>query len=652
MSNIDKAIKYHQQGKLVQAEKLYKKILKSDNKNFDAWHLLGVVDYQRDKVLSSIDKINKAISLNPNEASFYSNIGLSYLRINNIDNALQSLQKAISLAPNYPEALNNLANALSTKGLIKESILYYKKAIQLIPNYYEALYNLGNALFSIDNDNEALEYYKKALSINPNYSNTYIGIAILLKKTKQYTQSMQYFNQGFTLGKVTNRYALSSYYELKREICDWKDIDILEHKLINSTFSNSHTSSLIEPFTIIAMLRDIDAKQQNLLIEKYTKNEVQTKIQQNNIAFTNEKRIKNKRIKLAYISPNFYNQASMHLVSGMFQYHDKNKFETYIYATDYEEDSPYYINAKKDIEHFIDLKNWDTQQIIDKIRNDNIDILIDLRSHGKKSNANIVASRVAPIQISFVNFAGTTANTNVDYIVVDKTLVLDNELDCYSEKPIFMPNCYMPTNDMQLVSSKIPSKKELNLPQDSFVFCNFNTLYKVEPKVFEIWMNILKKVNNSVLWLLKSNDIAMKNLKEKAHKFGIDPNRLIFANIITKSEHLARLKHADLFLDTFSCNAHTSAIDCLYVDVPLITVYGKTYASRAASSFLKTIKLEELICQNADEYENLAIKISKDSIYKNNLKKNLIENKKNLFNTKQYILDLENICESLYKETS
>lgn len=603
---LDEAIRYHQNGNFAKAEKIYRKIIKKNKKTPDAWHLLGLIDYQKNKFSESIQKIETALSFNPYIASFYSNLGLAYFAIKQIDKGIQNYQQALKLRPNYPEAFNNLGNALSAKGEIENAIIQYKKAIELNPSYPEALCNLANAYFALEKDDEALYFYQSSLSINPNYANSYAGIALLMKKLKKYTEAIQYFEKALSLPGLTNHFILSDYYEIKRKLCSWDNIDEIEQRVIKSALSNEYNSTIVEPFNVIGMLRKIDAKQQRFLIEKYVKNEIEPISQKiDTKLFQNRQR--HDRIKIAYISPNFYEQASMHLVSGIFDKHDTKSFELYIYALYYDKESYYYKKVKNDAEHFVDLKGLSSFEVIEKIREDEIDILIDLRSHGKKSKAEITASKAAPIQVSFINFAGTTGNKGVDYIIVDKNIVLKEDLPSYSEQAVFMPDCCMVTDDTQPIADQIPFIKEQEVLEKSFVFCCFNTLYKIEPDIFNVWMNILKRVDNSVLWLLKSNDIGEMNLRNEAEKRGIDPKRIIFADIIDKAEHLARMKFADLFLDTYYCNAHTTAIDSLWAGVPLITIYGKTYASRVASSILRTADLEELVCNNFKEYEEKAV---------------------------------------------
>ncbi|MEA3353319.1 MAG: tetratricopeptide repeat protein [Campylobacterota bacterium] len=648
---IDEAVLYHQKGDIAKAKKLYLKILKQDNQNADIWHLLGIIDYQKNSLEESIQKIKKAISIYPNSAPFYSNLGLSYLALNMVDEAIKSFIKAIDIDPGFPQAYNNLANGYSTKGLVSESINYYNKAIYLNPNYPEAYYNLGNGYYLYEEYEKAQNCYNQAIRLNPRYANAYAAIALLYKKNKKFKEALEFLKKAYSLGDVTNRYALSGLYETKRELCDWEGLYSLEKELIKKAKEQTPSRAVIEPFTASQILKNTDAKIQKDLIEIYVRSEIEPKIIKSDFDTTFKNNTKNKRIKIAYMSPNFYNQASMHLVNGIFGKHNKELFEVYIYAYYYDQNSPYYINAKKDVEHFVDLKNKEADLILDKIREDEIDILIDLRSHGYRSKSNIAASKAAPIQISFVNFPGTTSNKGFDYIIVDRTLVKEDELHCYSEQCVFMPNSYISTDDKQPISKIIPAKKQLGLDEDSFIFCNFNTLYKVEPDIFAIWIKILKKVPNSVLWLLKSNEEGAENLKREAVKQGLDPKRLIFADMTHKPDHLARIKQADLFLDTLYCNAHTSAVDCLWAGVPLITVPGNTYSSRAASSILKGVGMDELICEDIEQYINKAVDLANntDKLKKIKAKIEINKNAKTLFNTTQYVRDLEKAYTIMYK---
>jgi len=287
-----------------------------------------------------------------------------------------------------------------------------------------------------------------------------------------------------------------------------------------------------------------------------------------------------------------------------------------------------------------------------------IDIAINLTGLTENSRTDIFMQRVAPIQINYLGYPGTLGTNLMDYIIADKIIIPDHLKENYSEKVLYLPNCYQP-NASNLFTDKRKIKKEFfrfdfGLPKNSIVFCSFNSNYKITPIIFNAWMNILKKVKKSVLWIYAYNEPARQNLKLEAKKRGVDPKRIIFAEKVSILEdHLQRIKLADIFLDTFPYNAHTSASDSIRMGLPLITMRGNSFASRVAASILSSINMSELITENINDYENLAIELGNNKFKLNEIKKNMIRNikKSNFFNSEIFTKDLESIYKDLIKKS-
>ena len=272
----------------------------------------------------------------------------------------------------------------------------------------------------------------------------------------------------------------------------------------------------------------------------------------------------------------------------------------------------------------------------------------------KNTRLSIFSLRVAPIQISYLGYPGSTGADCMDYLIADKVIIPDEFRKFYSEKVIYMPNCYQCNDSDRKTSEKKYSKYELGLPEDAFVFACFNANNKITPVEFEIWMNILKKIKNSVLWLYKSNKYSVINLKKESEKRGVESSRIIFADRVSNEEHLSRIKCADLFLDTFNYNAHTTASDALWSGVPVLTKQGESFSARVCSSLLTALSLEELIVKDCIEYEEKAIAIASSQLYLQDLKNRLTKNrtKSTLFDTKKFTENLEKIYIKLAKNLS
>ena len=342
----------------------------------------------------------------------------------------------------------------------------------------------------------------------------------------------------------------------------------------------------------------------------------------------------------------------MYLMANMFELHDKSKFEIYAFSFGPDDNSKIRKRVIKSFDKFIDVKEKTTQEIVKISREANIDIAIDLKGFTKDNRFELFIERCAPIQISYLGFPGTTGSGCIDYLIADRMIIPDQNKKHYSEKIIYLPNTYQVNDSTLNISEKKFSRKEFGLPENSFVYCCFNNTYKILPEMFHTWIKILDKVQNSVLWLLVDNDIVKNNLKKILVSKGIDQDRLLFTNRMMHSEHLARLKLADLFLDTYPCNAHTTASDSLRSCLPIITLRGNSFASRVTSSLLSSVGLDKLITDTKEEYEELAIKIANENDYfdkiKNELKNNI--KTKPLLNTRMFTKNLEKAYFNVYEK--
>ncbi len=339
------------------------------------------------------------------------------------------------------------------------------------------------------------------------------------------------------------------------------------------------------------------------------------------------------------------------LTAELFELHDREHFEVYGFCWTNQGDSPLRQRIIKSMDHFESILTLNDEDAARLIREHEIDILIDLHGQTLGARANMLAYRPAPIQITYLGLPATTGLPSIDYVIADHFLIPDEYVKYYSEKPIYMPDVYQ-VSDRQRRSGIIPSRAQCQLPQDAFVFCSFNNNYKYRSEIFASWMKILSRVPNSVLWLLADNPWSEINLKNTVRASGIDPSRIIFSPRVSPEDYLARFATADLFLDTFPFNAGTTCNDALWMGLPVLTMTGKSFASRMAGALLTAAKLPELITYNLADYENMAVTIAHDKIGYDNLKQRLNEVKANgvLFDTPRFVTNLEEHFKNLLAE--
>ena len=357
-----------------------------------------------------------------------------------------------------------------------------------------------------------------------------------------------------------------------------------------------------------------------------------------------------KKIRVGYFSADFRKHAVMYLIKGLFEMHNKEQFDVYVYSLNSVEDE-LTGELKRNVNVFRNISDISDEKGAFIAREDSLDIAIDLMGYTKKRGLSIFSLRVAPIQISYLGYPGTSGSDGIDYLLADKVIIPDKFRKFYSEKVIYMPNCYQCNDSKRKTSKKEFHKNELGLPENAFVFACFNANNKITPEEFDIWMSLLKKIKNSVLWLYKSNDYSELNLKKESENRGVESSRIVFADMLCNEDHLSRIKCADLFLDTFNFNAHTTASDALWSGVPIITKQGKSFSARVCSSLLTSLGLEELIVQDNEEYEDKAFSIATNKLYLEDLKYRLNQSrtKSTLFDTKRFTRNLEEIFFKLVK---
>jgi len=521
-----------------------------------------------------------------------------------------------------------------------EAINYLNLTINIQPQNYYAYNNIGTIFYTFENYAKAIEYYSKSLSINPDYLNALNMRALAYEKINNLVSAIHDYN------KIKKKFPDDSFIDgiillTKAKLCSWSgfkyELNKINNKIINKKLSWEPMTSIILGDSI-----EIQSKTLELYVEEMS-------INFNNNFLLKKKR--DKKIKIAYFSSDFYSHAVSYLISRIFELHNKERFILYgfcLYKPPFKDKMR--DRLIKSFDKFFDLDNMTDVEILNFVRSHEIDIAIDLNGYTEKNRFNIFYNRIAPIQINFLGYPGSMGFETMDYIIADKILITPNEKKYYKEKIIYMPDTYQPNDDAKEILEKKFTRSELSLPENSFIFACFNSPHKITPEIYYTWINILKKIDNSILWLLATNEQTKNNLIKEFKKKSLSEDRLIFAQRIENSLHLSRLKVADLCLDTSPYNGHTTSSDALRAGIPVITCSGKTFAGRVTSSLLNATKIPELITSNLSEYEKLAIELALNKEKLINIKKKLIKNKNlNLFNSELFTKNLEKAFETAHQ---
>ncbi len=640
----NEAKKLHQSGQIKEAQKLYKKIINKDKNNFQLFFLLGTSFLQTTNYLEAISYLDNAIKLNSNYADAYNNRGIALAEIKNYSDAIKDYDLALKLNKNFFNAYLNKGVALKNLRKFKKAIESFNFSNKLNPNNSEVYNNLGNVYRELLLYEKATSCYRKAINLNKNYAIAYNNLGIVLQAQHKFMEAEINYSKAFSLDKNIEN-LLGNRIHNKQYLCDWKNYDQELEEIKKSIIEKKN---LIYPFIFLTISDDLNLHKIN------TEKLINTNFNNHCEVFNKSNLKKNKKIKIGYFSAEFHQHAVLFLMMDVFKNHDKSNFEIIAFSHGplNKEKDPWRNIVKPYFEGFYDIKEKSAKEVVKLCRDLQIDIAINLTGLTENHRTDIFINRVAPIQINYLGYPGTIGSNCMDYILADRNIIPENLKKNYIEKVIYMPNCYQPNSKNLFVKNKNRKKfhkVDFGLPENSIIYCSLNSNHKITPNIFNVWMNILIKVKKSVLWIYANNDVARENLKFEAKKRGVEPERVIFAEQVSIIDHIERIKLADIYLDTFPYNAHTSASECIRAGLPLITLMGNSFASRVASSLLKSINMHELITTKIDDYEKLAIKLGNKKKELNNIKNKIKTNIKSssLYDIKQFTINLENIYKEL-----
>ena len=640
---LSKLLNFYKSRNFVQAEKEYLNIAKKVKPNHELLNLYGVILFELKKYDQAVTQLKKSIEINPDYYQGYNSLGNIFFKKNDLNAALEAYQKAIDLKFDYYETYHNRGNVYLKLRQIDKALENYNLSTKFNSRYLPAIKSKIDIHYSFKNHKLALEEIQNYLSIEPSNASMYHQRGDIFAEIKSYDLALQSYEKAHILNPEKS-FLLGGIQLTKSRMCIWSDFFEMKKLIQDKIIKQEKVSS---PYTVTTLY---DSPKIQFECAKVWQNEYKLKYKKN---FSFKKKVSNK-IKLGFFSADFRVHAMGHLMVGMLELHDKSQFELYGFyiGPKIKSNDTLHNRILKCFDKFIDISFMSDLEVLNLCRELEIDIAIDLMCHtGDYNRFSLFLERLAPIQINFLGYPGTSGSNNLDYIVADKILIEPDEQKFYSEKIIYLPDTYQPNENNKNISNNIVKKENFDLPEDKFVFCCFNSHQKINPTIFDAWIYILKKTENSVLWLLKDNNFSQDNLKLLIEKNGIDPNRLIFAEHLKMEDHLQRIKFADLFLDTFPYNAHTTCSDALRVGIPVLTLKGNSFASRVAASLLNTINLNELIVTNIEDYKKLAIKIYNEKSYLNEIKKKIAINKKdsNLFKTEIYTKNIERAYKKVHQ---
>jgi len=656
------------------AERLCRLILTDGRDRFEALNLLGIIQAQTRRLDEAAVLLARAVAARPDNATVHNNYANVLRDLGRPGEAVAEYDRAVALDPGYAEAFNNRGGALQALGQLDAALASYDRALALRPDYAEAHYNRGVIWQSFGQPEEALQCYARALHFSPGLVTAHYNRGIVLHQLRRLPEALRSYDEALRiaasaeaqnnrgnvlleLGRLeealesydhalrvnpsladahNNRgnalqalkrpeEALGSYaralelnpdlpwlygiwLHAKLRLCDWTHIDSEIGELAARIVQGRKAT---QPFIVLAVKDspELQRRAAEICAEDW--------VLASRASPPLLRRAAHRLIRVGYYSADFRNHAMAQLMAGVFELHDRQRFELTAFSFGPHQPDDMTERLRGAFDRFLDVRGRSDDEVAQASRELGIDIAVDLMGFTQDSCPGIFAHRAAPLQVSYLGYAGTTGAPYIDYLVADRIVIPEQSRRFYSEKVLYLPNSYFP-NSYEINQRKSastdpePSRAQLGLPGTGVVFCCFNSAYKIAPGTFESWMRILAAVPESVLWLLTDNPTAIRNLRREAERCGVGGRRLTFAEPLPLAQHLPRHRVADLFLDTLPCGAHTTATDALWTGLPVLTLAGESLAARVAASLLTAVGLPELITTTREDYEALAIALATD----------------------------------------
>ena len=618
----------------------YDSALEIDSRYANAFCNRGAVLQQLGRFDEALASYDLGLAQNPSDAFAHYNRASVLREMQRLDEALVSYDAAVRLKAEYFEAYVNRGHILRELSRYAAAITSYDKATELRPGYAEAYQCRGHCLAQLRQFDAALESYDRALAIDSAYSASYQGRLYCLVNLGRFEAAIAIYDHALTKDP-NQKYLAGMRLHAKMQICDW---DGLGSQLKHITEGIGHGVGLSPPFPLLSATDspELQLKAAGIWMrEQAPPDDTLGPIAQ---------RRRGSKIRLGYFSADFRDHAVAQATAELFETHHRGRFEVIGFSFGPRVQDAMRARLSRAFDQLIDVSDETEGAVAAMARKIGIDIAIDLGGYTEFCRSKIFALRAAPIQVNFLGYPGTLAAPYMDYLIADRVVVPPDQRDQYTEKIVYLPHSYIPHDSKSAISQKAFSRDELGLPARGFIFCCFNKKYKITPEIFESWMRILTRVPASVLWLSLDSNIAARNLRLAASRCGVDPARLLFANRVEAlAEHLARLRAADLFLDTLPYSAHATATDALWAGLPLLSLMGKSFASRVSASLLRSAELTELVATSNAQYEEIAVRIAKEPSLLSALKAKLAANSAStpLFDTQRFTANLERAFEMM-----
>ncbi len=672
---LERALALHQAGRIEDAIAFYRRLAAAAPGHGELGCRYAMALQQRGDTAGALDRLETVIVHRPDCAEAHFHRGNLLATLGRYREAADSFAAALGLAPHHTDAEINLGNALqilgySEKALVhfdavtrarpglapvwfnrgnalkdlnrhEEAIASYDHALAVDPSFVQALINKGSSLERLNRDEDAIACYRAALELKPDHAVACRNLGSAYFESRRYDQARMYYRRALDLDPGQD-YLRGALHHTNLALSAWESHAADDAAIIAGVRAHER---VVHPFIFLGLSES--PADQRTAAEIWCRD----RYPPSDRRLWNGERYGHERIRLAYVSGDFHDHPMAYLMSGLFECHDRSRFEVLAFSFGPPSTGPQRRRLEAAFDRFLDVRGKSDGEIAELLRHHEVDIAVDRKGFTRGARPGIFALRPAPVQVSYVAYTGTMAAPYIDYLIADPTVIPEAERAHYSEEIVYLPESYIPNDWKRPISAPGPGRREMGLPEDGFVFAAFVNTWKITPRIFAAWMRLLAATDGSVLWLIEHSEATSRNLRLEAEAAGIAPERLVFARHIANPDHLARHRLADLSLDTLPYGAHTTASDSLWAGVPIVTCRGTTFAGRVTASMLKAVGLAELIAEDLEGYVGLALGLASEPERLAGIRRKLAENLQThpLFDTGLYCRRLEAAFERMWQ---
>jgi protein O-GlcNAc transferase len=680
-ARLAEAFACHQRGQLAAARATYAAILEDDPRCFDALHLLGILDADIGEVDRGIALIQAALRVDASKSQAHYSLATAFFKKGDVDSALCKLDRAVTLQPELPEAWFMRGNLLQQMERLEEAVESYTRAIRLRSAFPEAFSNLAaaqRALRQLPSAHEsadralalrpaygkafnirglilldgrrtaaAVDDFRRAVDVDPQFAEAWHNLGTALMQLRSFAQARDVFAQLLRVAPDF-KHARGNLLHAKLNCCDWADFDAAAIGVCQAVERGEH-AVFPAAFLSISGSAALQLRCAALYSDTYFPARARLPVHR-----PRSLRARRERIRVGYLSGDLGEHAVTYLLAGVFERHDSSRFETIALSWDRRGSGPARRRVEAAFSRFIDVTDSGDAEVAALLRDLDVDIAVDLMGHTLGQRTNILARRLAPVQVNFLGLPATMGAPYIDYLIADRYSIPPDQEAHYRERIVRLPDSFQPNDDARILPTETRPRSAYGLPENGLVFCCFNRNSKLLPACFDVWMGLLDRIPGSVLWLLATDPIAAQNLRREAARRGIDAGRLIFAGEESYEGYLARYAHADLFLDTTPFNGGATVSDAVSVGIPVLTCAGDSFASRMAGSILSALGLPELVTHSLAEYSSRALELAADRTHLAELRRTLVQRRGRggFFDTDRYRLGLEAAYTAMWERHS